>query len=454
MPSVTGQLVDWAASVSWATLPSPIRRATNCRVVDSVGLMMAGSDTVPGRAVRDHVLNDGGAEQATLLGQGRRLPAASVALVHGTWAHVHDFDDTQPETVIHPTSPVVATALAVGEANDCSPEQILTAVAVGVEVMCRLGVPAGRRFHHRGFHPTGLLGPIASAMTAATLSGASNPVVVDAMGLAGSMSSGLLAFLGDGSWSKRMHPGWAAHGGVVAAALAGRGFLGPDEILEDRFGVYAAFLHGDEVDSNEVVDDLGAAWRSDPPHFKRYPCAHVIQPFLDAVLNSRLDAHSVDQVTLRVPAWQVPIVCEPWQTKIAPATEYQARTSLPFAVASAIVDRDVGVDTFAEDRFARPELRQMLERLRYELGDELEDFEAEVVVRCGDGTTTTLRPPSKEPPMDELMRIKLSRTAGRVLDAACLDALFEAVAGDDLAFDVVHLVRCCRMKSDGDIDAT
>ncbi|MEX2625399.1 MAG: MmgE/PrpD family protein, partial [Ilumatobacteraceae bacterium] len=118
MASVTGHLVDWATSVSWSTLPPSVRRATTCRTLDSIGLMLAGSDTAAGRAVREHVLANGGVEQATLLGHGRRLPASSVALAHGTWAHVHDFDDTEPSTVVHPTSPIVAAALAGGEAHD------------------------------------------------------------------------------------------------------------------------------------------------------------------------------------------------------------------------------------------------------------------------------------------------------------------------------------------------
>jgi 2-methylcitrate dehydratase PrpD len=312
--SLTSELAAWGASVRWSSLPATVREATVCRLVDSIGLMLAGSATPAGRAVLDYATSSGGTPAATLLGSGERLPAASVALVHGTWAHVHDYDDTEPESVIHPTSPVAAAVLAVGEASGSSPEEILAAAAVGIEVMCRLGAPAGRRFHHRGFHATGLAGPIAVALAASTITGSSPDATVSAMGLAGSMSGGLLAFLSDGSWAKRLHPGWAAHGGVIAAGLAARGFTGPAGVLEDRYGTYAAFLHGEVVDHAAVVDSLGTTWRSLPPHFKRFPCAHVIQPFLDAVLEGGIRAGDAAEIVLRLPTWQVPIVCEPWDT--------------------------------------------------------------------------------------------------------------------------------------------
>jgi 2-methylcitrate dehydratase PrpD len=265
--SITSDLAAWAESVTWSSLPLDVRQVTGCRLLDSMGLMLAGSDTDAGRAVSEYAVSLGGKREATLIGSGECLPAASVALVHGTWAHVHDFDDTMPESVIHPTSPVAAAALAIGEAQGASPEEILTAIATGIEVTCRLGVAAGRRFHHRGFHATGIAGPIGAALTASILTASGVDVAVSAMGLAASMSGGLLAFLSDGSWSKRLHPGWAAHGGVTAAGLARHGFLGPAGVLEDRFGLYSAFLHGESVELSVILDDLGLAWRSLPPHF-------------------------------------------------------------------------------------------------------------------------------------------------------------------------------------------
>lgn len=441
--SLTADLAEWSTSVTWAELPMPVRTATVCRLVDSIGLMLAGSQTASGRAIYRYAVGIGGREEATLVASGDRLPAELAALIHGTWAHVHDFDDTEPESVIHPTSAVAAAALAVGEARHVAPEEVLAATAIGVEVICRLGVPAGRRFHHRGFHATGLAAPIATALTVSRLTKIDPDVAVDAMGLAGSMSSGLLAFLGDGSWAKRLHPGWAAHGGITAAGLASQGFRGPAAVLEDRYGLYAAFLHGDDTDPALVTEGLGTTWLSVPAHFKRYPCAHVIQPFLDAVLAAGVRAEHVDDLALRLPKWQVPIVCEPWDSKVRPVTEYQARTSLPFALASALIDGDVGIDTFDDANLSRADVADVLTRVRYAVDDDLNGFEAAVEVRLDGGTATTLRPFITEPPIIELVRAKLRRTAGRVVSDEVLARLEGALvsAGDAGRFDPVTLVR-------------
>lgn len=424
---LTSELVDWAASVRWQHLPASVRDATQCRLIDSLSLMLAGSTTPAGSAIRAVAEHNGGRPESGVVGTADRLPAPLAALVHGTWAHVHDFDDTEPDTVIHPTSPVVAAALAVGEASASTEHEVLSAITVGVEVMCRLGVPAGRGFHHRGFHATAVVGPLAVALTSSLLMNASREETISAMGLAGSMSGGLLAFLSDGSWSKRLHPGWAAHGGVLAAQMAVRGFRGPAPILEDRYGVYRAFLQDEEVDMMAAVRGLGDGWRSVPVHLKRYPCAHVIEPFLDAVLAADLDRADIESVVLRLPPWQVPIVCEPWDTKVQPATEYQARTSLPFAVASSLVDGRVGIDTFDAVMPVRADVGAVLARMRYEADDTLSGFEARVEVVSRTHGTRSLVPPSMTESLPDVVRHKLRHTVGPVLAPEQLDVLLAAV---------------------------
>src|SRR5205814_924820 len=135
----------------------------------------------------------------------------------------------------------------------------------------------------RGFHATGVVGPLAAAVTAAKLYRLNARATAEAMGLAGSMAGGLMEFLADGSWSKWLHTGWAAHGGIVAAQFAGAGFHGPLSVLEGRAGLYNAFLGPGTADLQNVAADLGAAWRGGAAQFKYYPCAHVIQPYIDAV---------------------------------------------------------------------------------------------------------------------------------------------------------------------------
>ena len=231
------QLADWCAAVTPGDVPAPQMELAKLRILDTVGLVAAAADTAPARAVLDLVATQGGGEEATLIGKSRRLPASTAALAHATLAHCRDFDDTFADSVVHPGSIVVSTALAVGEAEGVDGAAMLAAIAVGYEVAARLGAAAGRKFHRRGFHATGIVGPLAAAAVAGRLYRLSGQRIAEAMGLAGSMSGGLMEFLADGAWSKWLHTGWSAHGGIVAAQLAGRGFRGPETVLDGRYGL-------------------------------------------------------------------------------------------------------------------------------------------------------------------------------------------------------------------------
>ena len=364
------ELAEWSGGVRWTDLAADHQAAVRGWLLDTLGVMLAAADEPPGRAALDLARRHGGRPESTLVATGERLPAAWTALAHGTLAHTLDFDDTLPGPVVHPGSLVVPAALAAGEAVGADGAAVLGAIAVGYEWAARLGAAAGRGLHARGFHASGVVGPLVAAAVAARLGGLPPARAAEAVGLAGSMAGGLLEFLADGSWSKRLHPGWAAHGGLLAAELAGAGFPGPPSVLEGRHGLYAAFLGPGAADLSVVTRDLGRVWLSREVVTKLYPCAHVIHPFLDAALALRaregVAAADVAAVRCRVAPWQVPIVCEPRETRIAPRTEYQARASLPFALAAALADGRVDLDTFTPAAIGRPDLRALAARITHE----------------------------------------------------------------------------------------
>jgi 2-methylcitrate dehydratase PrpD len=325
----------------------------------------------------------------------------------------------------------VPAALAAGEAAGADGAAVHGAIAVGYEWAARLGAAAGRRLHARGFHASGVVGPLVAAAVAARLGGLPPARAAEAVGLAGSMAGGLLEFLADGSWSKRLHPGWAAHGGLLAAALAGAGFPGPASVLEGRHGLYAAFLGPEATDVSVVARGLGRVWLSREVVTKLYPCAHVIHPFLDAALalraRERVAAPDVAAVRCRVAPWQVPIVCEPRETKVAPRTEYQARASLPFALAAALADGRVDLDTFAPAAIGRPELSALAARVTHEPASASEPgFAAALEVETRDGRRLVAEA-TAAPPDPARVRAKFAATAGRLLPPERVAALAAAV---------------------------
>jgi len=196
---------------------------------------------------------------------------------------------------------------------------------------------AGRDFHARGFHATGIVGPIVAAAAAGTVMRLERSQLADAMGLATSMSSGLLAFLGDGGWSKWLHTGWSAHGGLIAAQLAATGFRGPRQGLDHRYGLYGAFLGKPDTELSGLTDGLGQRWLGASASAKLYPCAHVIQPYIDGALALRGEKFATENISVETIAavrcvmapWAIPIVAEPRPIKIAPRNDLKRLRACP-----------------------------------------------------------------------------------------------------------------------------
>ena len=382
------RLAEWIAALTPERIPSDQHRLTRLRLIDNFGLIAAACDHDAAKALRAFADANSGAG-ASVLVTGRPAVPAVAALVHGSLAHVRDFDDTFIDSVVHPGSTVSAAALAAAEAADAPFEALSTAMTIGYEVAARLGAVAGRGFHARGFHATSVVGPIAAAAAAGYLMRLGASQLADAMGLSTSMSSGLLAFLGDGGWSKWLHTGWSAHGGLIAAQLAGTGFHGPHHGLDHRYGLYGAFLGAPDADLSALTVDLGENWFGAVARTKLYPCAHVIQPYIDAALALRaekLAAESIASIRCVMAPWAMPIVGEPRAVKIAPGNDLEAIASLPFMVAAALIDGRVDLATLTLETIKRRDIRALAARIQCETDVTLgAGFDGRADIICTDG---------------------------------------------------------------------
>ncbi len=420
-PSTTERFSQWSAALEWRAIPDDQRALVPLRVLDTIGLIFAGSKTQASQAALIVARGNGGAGRSTALVGGDGSPPAWAAFVHGIAAHCRDFDDTFQDSVVHPGSVVVPVALAAGEARDASPEDIGAAIIAGYEAAARIGAVAGRRFHHRGLHATGVVGPLAAAVAAARIMKLDPAQTASAIGLAASMSSGLLAFLADGAWSKWLHVGWAAHGGIVAAELAARDFRGPSAALDGRYNLYAALLHGEMIDLAPLARVLGARYDGGLAHFKYYPCAHVIQPYIDAVIaiveREQLAAGDIRAIRCDVAPWAAAIVCEPRAAKLHPATEVEAIASLPYQLAVAAVERRVGLDALEDVTRSRADLARFMTRIGHRADPALgHGFDGRVEIETADGRVFR-REAASLPPDRKRVRAKFLDNAGRVAGA-------------------------------------
>jgi 2-methylcitrate dehydratase PrpD len=291
-----------------------------------------------------------GAREASIIGYDFGAPAPWAALANGTLTHALDYDDTHVESVVHPSAFVVPAALAVGEEIGASGRDIVTAAVAGYEVATRIGAAAPGRFHVRGQHTTGLWDP---------------ERLRDLIGIAGSQSSGLFAYLSDGSETKRLHAGWAAHGGIVAADLARRGFTGPSTIFEGPHGLFDAFLSGEEPDRARLIRGLGTEWETTRIAIKPYPACHFVHAFMDAGIEAGVKWADIEEVVCSIAPPAIGIVAEPRAPRLHPATTYQAQFSLPFAVASAIVGGRDALEYFGDDARSDRRVLTLAERVHH-----------------------------------------------------------------------------------------
>lgn len=395
--NVAQGLANFAAALSSSAVPEPVRRAVKRHVLDSLGVALAAAGTGAAAAIVDAVKAWGGTREAGVIGAEAAVPAPAAALANGALIHGLDFDDTHVGSVVHVSSVVVPAAFAVAQEAGATGGDLVTACAIGYEVAARIGGAAPGRFHARGLHATGLVGPFAAAVAAGRLWGLDANGLADALGVAGSQASGLFAAVEGGTEAARFHPGWASHAGVVAADLARRGFTGPHGVLDGRNGFFAAFLAGETVDTGGVQRGLGFEWETTRIAIKPYAAAHFVHAYMDMARASGVRAGDVEEVVCFVPPAIVGIVCEPRSAKIAPRTAFGAKSSLPFAVATALVGGRDGLELFDEDARTDSRVLTLTERVRY-VADETLPFP-----RTYGGRLTIIRRDGRERTLEELV---------------------------------------------------
>jgi 2-methylcitrate dehydratase PrpD len=219
-----------------------------------------------------------------------------------------------------------------------------------MEAAIRIGAAVKGGFHHVGFHATGVVAHFSSAIVASKLLELPAEKIVAAQGVAASTASGVQVFLEEGAWTKRFHPGWAAVAGITAARLVEHGFVGPSRPYEGKFGLFHTHLHApEEVDLAGIGADLGETWHLADTAIKPYPVCHFIHGCADAAieLHAMLSSDDIAEVEAYLPKDTMPIVAEPADAKERPTTDYEAKFSTQFVVATCLI----------KGRFGLPELQ-------------------------------------------------------------------------------------------------
>lgn len=364
--SLSQRIARFALSLRLTDVPEEVLEYGKLLLTDTFGVAMSCQNMQHAAAVRCAVKAMGSAPQATLWGTKEKASLPDAALYNASLIHGADYDDTHVAGIVHPSASVVATALTVGEYAGSSGKDILAAIVTGWEIITRLGVAAKGRFHDRGFHGTGVVAAFAAACVAARLMGDSRDVLTNALGICGSQAAGLQEFLQDGTWTKKIHPGWGAHSALYALAMAREGFTGPVKVFEGTFGMWMTHCGG--IDGlEEAFSDLGKIWRTREITVKLYPVCHMTHSFIDCMRalmdENGFTAGDIASAECRIESRCYPIVCTPREVKTRPETDYVMRFSLPYVVAMAAAKGRVSpseIDLrYAED----PEIRSLMDRI-------------------------------------------------------------------------------------------
>jgi 2-methylcitrate dehydratase PrpD len=375
-----------------------------------------------------------------------RLGVRDAVAANGVLVHGLDYDDTHPEGVIHSTASCFPAALGAAAHAGASGRDLVTAFIIGTEVSARLGMVAKGAFHEAGFHPAGTLSPFACALIAGKLYGLSVDQMVMAQGIAISTgSSSSRQFNREGAGTKRLHPGWGAAAGLTAAALARSGFTGPRAVYEGDYGLYPIHLGAlfAQCDLAVAYAGLGTEWETLKVAFKPIPACLHLHAVIDAA-TALAKAHAfgpedIASVQALVPRQAVQVVCEPIERRRRPANTYSAQTSLPYAVATALVRGRFSLLDVEPEALGDARVHAVADKVQYAIDPNSgypKYFSGEVIVRLKNGQEFAHREhvnrgcPDR-PLTDEEIERKFRENAELVVSPARAAAIAEAVLAID-----------------------
>ncbi|WP_236794231.1 MmgE/PrpD family protein [Amycolatopsis sp. GM8] len=426
MSGPTTALAEMVAGLEIGDLPDAVTDVLGQCLLDFVGVTALGSDVESSPPLLRGVDTVGGGGSSTVVARRETYSLETAALLNGTFAHSLDFDDTNIDSVIHPGAAVVPAALAVAEHLGSPGTELLAALAAGYETACRIGRGLGETVYQRGFHPTAIAGTFGAAAAVARLFRLDSETIEHAFGLAGSMAGGTMQYLANGAWNKRLHPGLAARGGLLAGVLAQNGFRGAAQALEGEHGALSLFAI--EPSDTRVTANLGQDWLLLRTGFKPYPSCRLTHAAVDAALEARekLGGPPDNAVSIRLSATAYSIVGGTEMHKIHPSNVVEAQFSVVFQCAVALLDGRVDWNSY--DRMADADVRALSDRITVSADPDLASAAARL--RCDDLTIG----------VDEPAGERLSRATWPAVEAK-FRANAAGVLGNDRTERLVTLVQ-------------
>lgn len=374
----TTELARFCATLRGEALPQPVQERVRYLLLDHLAVALRGSLLPSSQATYQALHTIAGSDPShgvTVLGRKERAEASWAALANGIAAHGMEMDDVENRSSLHPGVVVFPAALALAEQLGASSEDFSAAVVAGYEVTLRVGAaldPAAA--YARGFHPTAICGTLGAAAVSARLAGLSVEQTNMALGIAGSMAAGSMAYLHDGAWTKRLHPGWSSHAGITAARLAAAGFSGPADILEGRYG----FLHAHSTSGDAEKLALDDTFAIMDVSLKPYACCRYLHGPIDCLLEIRRthrpEPEQIARVSCGVLSGGRGLIADPIEQKRQASNHVDAQFSMPFGAAIALLTGQAGISVFTDEWLHNPAVHNLMQRVECYSSPELDAY--------------------------------------------------------------------------------
>jgi 2-methylcitrate dehydratase PrpD len=450
--TITEQVSQAVAASHWEQIEASVKERLKLIFLDAVGTALAAS-RYPFAPVALEALSSLGAGESCVIGMPQKLALRDAVVMNGILVHGLDYDDTYLPGSVHLSASCVPTLLGLGTQLKVSGKEIIMAGLWGLEISARVAQAAKGGFVNAGFHATGIAGIFGSTVAASRLMGLSAEAHTLALGVALSLTSGTLQPLQEGSWTKRLHPGWAASSGITAAAFARSGYLGPKQAFEGTFGLFNCFLgvNRSTADLTCVMEGLGERWEFMRTSIKLFPACHQLHAFMNAGIalaqQASFTADNVESVRALISEAAIDLVCEPLQSKLRPQTSYSAQFSLPYAIACVLSRGAFGLKDIEATAYTDEAVLALAQKVQYEIDPHAgfpKTRSGEIIVKMKDGRQWRQREDifPDEPASAEAIMTKFKQNTQALVGESRSLQIMELILQMEKAQSLTALVEC------------
>jgi 2-methylcitrate dehydratase PrpD len=386
--TITKELCKFVAEATYDMLGAATIAKLKDLIIDSVGISAgaaaASESSEPFIEAISALHGDSG--QCTVYTKGKKYLPQYAGLLNGAYAHTFDFDDTHAASILHPGATAIPAALAQAELSGCDGKTFLLGAAVGYEITTRIGRGLNYGGYSRGFHNTATAGIFGAVAAISKIKGLSAAQIENAFGLAHSKAAGSMQFLDNGSWNKRLHPGFAVHDAFLVVALAEAGVLGSTRPIEGKYGV----LHSYSTTSTEknMTEGLGSEWIFSSTAMKPFPSCRMTHSAIEAtsIVKQESEGKTVERITVELSPGCFPIVATEDPNKLQPITIVDGQFSIYYQISIAwLYGMDIGWKMY--EKRGDADLAALCDKVKAVINKDVVDLEARLTFEFTDGSS-------------------------------------------------------------------